>query len=744
MSSPGPGPVSSGSPGSVSTASSPSLSVFSRNRLSIGVLPPQSPKKITFKMQQGQESALARDPRYADQSPEYYLKLLDNFDELQLTQRVYSPNTETLLGWVKRLWTSYCTFTRQDSKKALAAISAARLHNFFHWLLNQRQGRMRSISTLETYWKVFRLVHETETGGKIDKLTTRQMQGVLQQLAKLHDLTNKKRDKPTMYEEDLFQVIKTVWVSTEMTFDHEQHRVDLSLILILAGMLGTRPGALVEGGKNRGRNRVLCYKHVQVTLIRDPEGGAPCLLVEITLEYTKGFLGDKDANTFTLPELRYDPCLVLSPQVYFLGKAFADRAFAELDSPEQLFGLAIHSRCNQQRLPWKESMLDAPICRRSMAALHGVEISPTEPLRDSTVRPWAKRAGEETGFEQVVGPYTLRRAAGKEFDSSGAISDSLRNLIMQHAESRTFQKFYLSRHITADVQAIYRRLPSQDAVMRAAGGMSRTMDSRRPRKLTEAQSASVEHHPLVCKLRRKRDRLKATIRDRGMSIASQHGTYEQYKKIRQEYRNEKQRQRATLLIEVKERYKMEQPLIDIREQLEGQWTEEETQNPATEMPVYALPERSCAIDKLFTLPASSFEDERQRQIDAINAITAICSVQESRPRRRPRPMISASGTGRQMNAQSVSVPNLSLPPSPSKLSQVGPTQCIVCLGKKQLAYKDRIRSFHSVGDLKKHFHRKHLRHYKEGEAIECHLCGIALNGPMHFQNHAARVHGTRT
>lgn len=49
-----------------------------------------------------------------------------------------------------------------------------------------------------------------------------------------------------------------VWVSIEMTFDHEEHRVDLCLILILAGMLGTRPGALVEGGKSGCKDRVLC------------------------------------------------------------------------------------------------------------------------------------------------------------------------------------------------------------------------------------------------------------------------------------------------------------------------------------------------------------------------------------------------------------------------------------------------------------------------------------------------------
>ena len=71
--------------------------------------------------------------------------------------------------------------------------------------------------------------------------------------------------------------------------------MDLFLILILAGILEIRPGALVEGGKNRDRNRVLCYKYVQITLIRDPEGGALYLLMEIILEYTKGFLGNKDA-----------------------------------------------------------------------------------------------------------------------------------------------------------------------------------------------------------------------------------------------------------------------------------------------------------------------------------------------------------------------------------------------------------------------------------------------------------------
>jgi hypothetical protein len=60
-------------------------------------------------------------------------------------------------------------------------------------------------------------------------------------------VAHQEKEKPTMYEEDLFVVVKAILVFPEISFDHEQHRADLSLVLILAGILGTRPGALVEG-----------------------------------------------------------------------------------------------------------------------------------------------------------------------------------------------------------------------------------------------------------------------------------------------------------------------------------------------------------------------------------------------------------------------------------------------------------------------------------------------------------------
>ena len=109
---------------------------------------------------------------------------------------------------------------------------------------------------------------------------------------------------------------------------------------------------------------------------------------------------------------------MLSPQIYFLGLAFSDKAFApgSLTGPKQLFKLRVPDGFNQLLLPWKEDILEFPIFRRSIRTVNGIEIS-KEALRDSTLRPWVRKLGEITGIEKVCHPYVLRYAAGKAFDN---------------------------------------------------------------------------------------------------------------------------------------------------------------------------------------------------------------------------------------------------------------------------------------------------------------------------------------
>ena len=62
-------------------------------------------------------------------------------------------------------------------------------------------------------------------------------------------------------------------------------RVQLIFFCQLAGITGNRPEALVD----------LRFRHLNLTLIRDPGTDRPRLFIELTTEYTKGYLGIKDA-----------------------------------------------------------------------------------------------------------------------------------------------------------------------------------------------------------------------------------------------------------------------------------------------------------------------------------------------------------------------------------------------------------------------------------------------------------------
>jgi hypothetical protein len=206
------------------------------------------------------------------------------------------------------------------------------------------------------------------------------------------------------------------------------------------------------------------------------------------------------------------------------------------------------------------------------------------------------------------------------------VSDSMQNLILQHSSIDKFLKHYLDRNINVDVQSIYRGLAPQKILMRFACSMSRSIDARRPRKLTTEQSASVNRLPCILKLDR---RIAELPRVRGRPKGE-----EKCQKFIRRLRNEKQRQRRLLLENlVIDRFKKQQPIIDSERQLSGKVVDEETRD-ALERSDQLTPEHLILIDAILTLPETSVENETRRRIKAITAVTAYCSVEEGPPLRR--------------------------------------------------------------------------------------------------------------
>lgn len=87
-----------------------------------------------------------------------------------------------------------------------------------------------------------------------------------------------------MYIEDVAEFARVLLATTEMTFTCGWLRIELLLFCQLAAITGSRPQALLD----------LRYRHLQLNLICDPDGGRPRLFIYLTPEFTKTFLGKKE------------------------------------------------------------------------------------------------------------------------------------------------------------------------------------------------------------------------------------------------------------------------------------------------------------------------------------------------------------------------------------------------------------------------------------------------------------------
>ncbi|RSL39634.1 hypothetical protein CEP54_016287, partial [Fusarium duplospermum] len=563
-------------------------------------------------------------PRAGDDlSPEFFLQMQDDPDDEDANKTLYADSTTKQLDGIERRWNTYCEYTKQDSKLCLRNLSFGKARAFFTWVVTRKTGvggrrlpGLKSARSLNQYWKEFRLVYERETGKKIDSLFKRKMCRVIRTLATKHDLTSQPRENRCMTIEDLEKQAKTTISTTKKTFRIGEHRIYALLFLLLIAPSGSRPQALL----------FLRYGDLNIHLVRDPEGGPHRTLISFKLHFTKTFLGEKETNTLTLPEIIFDATLLLSANNLLLGLIFHHKAFEapSLTSPEHFDKLDIHPGELELLLPLKESMNDTFVFRDTIkTALEGYVLSKNKPITYQMIAAWTKTMSELAGFAAFI-LYTLRYNSANEFDSSPSISDGLRNLLLQHASSTTFRKHYLGRVVSVDTMAIVRRRKQQEALMRQACSLGHSISTRRPTELTAEQSAAVDSDPQIQELLVRRQRLRAAkgsprVREKLNTLTK-----------------ELQNLRAKLRREHKQKYRREwsrkQAVIDIEKQLAGQTFEQPPASPSSSNED-AHPAQKRLLDALTTPTADTIEGERRRRNNAILAVMAYCSVQEPPSRR---------------------------------------------------------------------------------------------------------------
>ncbi|KAE8399029.1 hypothetical protein BDV37DRAFT_290564 [Aspergillus pseudonomiae] len=686
-------------------------------------------------------------------SAEHYLQEADCLDVSRLRQKRYSPRTQEKLDKTRDYWECFCRDSKYDPVERFRWLSDSEetvrfLKAFFSWRCDRRRGKkgrkspgIKYKSSLETFWKWWHLVYKAEIGQGLSKDTTVKILDVLAIIAEEKKLRLGRRPKATMYIEDVAEFARVLLSTTEMTFECGWLRVQVLLYCQLAAITGSRPGALLN----------LRYRDLLLTLIRDPEGGSPRLFIYLTPEFTKTFL-------------------VLSPHVFLLGMLFRIKAFKSfstdgpvVDCPENLYTVGILGGLGQQELKLKDEILDQFVFCQVVREADGFRIALEKQLTGGFLRYRMRRGGEITGFEQVTKPYGLRYGAAKAFNDSPDVTNELQNVMLQHASINTFIKHY-SVGIHVDAQAIVRGLPAAKQLLRFAASMSRSIDPRRPYKLNDTSCVNEVPCVLVLKKRsqarkNKLHQMTLTFETAKQAFEQTFGAYKQGKKIVKEkynraqrtYRNEWQRQRNRLVRENLERYKNEQPVIDVERQLAGKFVAEDVMG-ALQRTGYMTPQHMTLIDAVLTMPGATVKEEYQRRISAINAVITFCDVQEGCPTRQPNvtkkrhatdalpsapvkrqgsPRVDGVETGFRQAMASVCIK------SPDERSTI----CFLCVANPKLPATERLRVHSTPGSLTRHFIGKHVKHFPKDVHVRCNVCSEDLPHKSALMNHAERVHG---
>ncbi|KAF2241321.1 hypothetical protein BU26DRAFT_511433 [Trematosphaeria pertusa] len=252
----------------------------------------------------------------------------------------------------------------------------------------------------------------------------------------------------------------------------------------------------------------------------------------------------------------------------------------------------------------------------------------------------------------------------------------MQNLMMGHANIRTFLKHYLSRRVTVDTQAVVRGIQPQGALMRAACTMSRSIDYRRPQRLTPEQSALVNNYP-----------------------------------------------------------------TDVEQQLAGIKIKDDVKGGHGAL----LPAQKELVNAILARPGLTLEEEISWRNTAISAVMRYCGIEEGgiHPSRPKRLSGRITPPGKNEDNAQLDLDEKALEAAKVAVyKETRPRICFVCLGNENLPTELRTYSFYTLGDLSKHFKRKHLQYIKEGDQLGCSLCQVWLEDKMHLQRHACEVHGT--
>ncbi|KAH6708579.1 hypothetical protein EV126DRAFT_331542 [Verticillium dahliae] len=309
------------------------------------------------------------------------------------------------------------------------------------------------------------------------------------------DLDTSKKEKSGLFVEDLDLILHFHYVRDEELYTHERLRVQLALILIIAGATATRPDALI--GK-------VLYKHIEFQLFPPAaEGQRPRLGLVWNLEHVKRSAGVSEKKVFGFHE---EDTLLHDPVLHTLALAFADDAFLNgFSGPEQIYDLVVPPRSDRLRLLWKRDWAERPIFRTT----EGLQMALDKALTYSKTRGHLIRLGRALGYAKKLEFYDLRRGSGKKLNGMTTpqnncnLTNNVQRRSLQRSEINPWDTGWETRPLT----------DPQTDMLHLMGRLQRHGDA--PTRLTVDQKLAIQEDPKLARYLQKRGRAMERFKSEG-------------------------------------------------------------------------------------------------------------------------------------------------------------------------------------------------------------------------------------
>lgn len=298
---------------------------------------------------------------------------------------------------------------------------------------------------------------------------------------------------------------------------------------------------------------------------------------------------------------------------------------------------------------------------------------------------------------------------------------------MCHINAATYQA-YINQRIQCDTVAAFLGRPSNKALLKAAGHMSRYVDPRAPTNATHHDLESIKTDPTLVKLIELRDSLSQEVRRESGSIreAEMQGTklHHMYRTVENKVRSTRAYLRKLAKATTRQDFFNTISTVEINAQLKDEASSfldlgPDTWNP---QPSYNLKERRL-LAELICADACNFDDETKlkHRIYTTNAMILLGRERETR----------------RMKSE-VKTETDDLPQS------CDTNQCFICFWDERSPMSQRLNKFCSPYRARDHMISRHLKGLGERAVMcpepRCREKKATFHELQTFQAHLARVH----